>query len=61
MLAQAKRELASSIGSHKLRQFLFHRQWRFLRDYARQRGIRIIGDIPIFVSGARHATLRSRR
>lgn len=31
-------------------QFLFDRQWRELRNYARDLGIGIIGDIPIFVS-----------
>lgn len=31
-------------------QFLFFRQWKALKAYANQRGIRIIGDIPIFVS-----------
>jgi 4-alpha-glucanotransferase len=50
-LTQAKRDLAHSIGSHKFRQFLFQRQWQGVRNYARQRGVRVIGDIPIFVSG----------
>lgn len=31
-------------------QFFFVRQWHRLRDYARRRGIQIIGDIPIYVS-----------
>ncbi len=31
-------------------QFLFYRQWQAVRDYAHQKGIRIIGDIPIFVA-----------
>ncbi len=48
---QAQRDLAGSIGSHKFRQFLFFRQWQAVRTYAQGRGIRIIGDIPIFVSG----------
>lgn len=30
-------------------QFLFFRQWNALRDYARARGIAIIGDVPIYV------------
>ncbi len=49
-LAKAQQELASSVGSHKFRQFLFFRQWQAVRNYARERGIGIIGDIPIFVS-----------
>jgi 4-alpha-glucanotransferase len=32
------------------RQFLFFRQWTALRQYANDRGVRIIGDIPIFVA-----------
>jgi len=31
-------------------QFLFFRQWRRVRSYARERGIRIIGDMPIYVA-----------
>ena len=31
-------------------QFLFARQWRRLRAYAHERGIRLVGDIPIFVA-----------
>ena len=31
-------------------QFIFDKQWQDLRAYAHQKGIRIIGDIPIFVA-----------
>jgi 4-alpha-glucanotransferase len=31
-------------------QFLFFRQWNELREYAHGRGVRLIGDMPIFVS-----------
>ncbi len=31
-------------------QFVFFRQWRALRDYARARGLRFFGDVPIFVA-----------
>jgi 4-alpha-glucanotransferase len=31
-------------------QFLFERQWTELRDYARDQGVYLIGDIPIFVA-----------
>ena len=31
-------------------QFLFERQWLALRRYANERGIRILGDVPIFVA-----------
>src|SRR6266702_6865450 len=33
-------------------QVRFGREWRALRDYARQRGVRLIGDVPIYVSDA---------
>ena len=34
----------------KFQQFLFFRQWRDLRNYCRDRGIVIMGDIPIYVA-----------
>ncbi len=49
-LAAARRELADRVGQHQLRQFLFARQWRALKAYAASRGVRFIGDIPIFVA-----------
>jgi 4-alpha-glucanotransferase len=33
-------------------QVRFEREWTALRDYARRRGIRLIGDVPIYVSDA---------
>lgn len=50
-LTHARGRLAASFGSHKFRQFLFYRQWQDVKKHAHERGIRIIGDIPIFVSG----------
>jgi 4-alpha-glucanotransferase len=35
---------------HVFRQFLFFRQWLQLKAFANENGIRIIGDIPIFVA-----------
>jgi 4-alpha-glucanotransferase len=49
-LESARRQLADAIGSHKFRQFLFFRQWRELKTYAQAKGIRLIGDVPIFVA-----------
>ena len=31
-------------------QYLFYRQWATLRKYANERGIRIIGDMPIYIA-----------
>jgi 4-alpha-glucanotransferase len=49
-LREAEQELADVIGQYAFQQFLFDRQWSALRRYANDRGIRIIGDIPIFVA-----------
>jgi 4-alpha-glucanotransferase len=42
--------LASAIDSQKFLQYEFYRQWRRLRDYGKERNIRIIGDVPIYVA-----------
>jgi 4-alpha-glucanotransferase len=49
-LDAARQEHANSILRFAFYQFLFFRQWQGLRDYGRQKGIKIIGDIPIFVA-----------
>lgn len=43
-------ELAHEISVLKYLQWQFHRQWSELRRYANDRGIAVIGDIPIFVA-----------
>ncbi len=50
-LAQAKAELEGELAFWRCVQFLFFRQWRALKDYANGRGVSIIGDLPIYVSG----------
>jgi 4-alpha-glucanotransferase len=49
-LDKARAELANEIMRQKFFQFLCFRQWNALRDYARQRNVRMIGDLPIFVA-----------
>jgi 4-alpha-glucanotransferase len=49
-LARAERELADGISWHVFLQFLFFRQWDRVREAAHARGIRILGDVPIYVS-----------
>jgi len=49
-LADAAKELHDHIEAQKFFQFLFFRQWQSLREYALQRAVRIIGDLPIFVA-----------
>lgn len=41
---------AEAILIQKVLQYFFFRQWRELRGYANEQGIKIIGDIPIFVA-----------
>lgn len=43
-------KLGARFAAHLVFQFLFFRQWQLLREYARGKGIRIVGDIPIYVS-----------
>ncbi len=46
----AREDLAGELAYIRFVQFQFQRQWLELRAYANGRGIRIIGDIPIFVA-----------
>lgn len=48
-LWQIRQELTDEIRFYSFVQYIFHRQWTALRDYAHQNGIRIIGDVPIYV------------
>ena len=51
---QALEEAAAHYGDQiefwKICQYLFFRQWKALREYVNGHGIRIIGDLPIYVS-----------
>ncbi len=49
-LDRARRQNGDAIRLHKFRQFLFFKQWRELKRYANSHGIKLIGDVPIFVS-----------
>lgn len=49
-LKRYKKELADDIYFHKFLQYKFYEQWDKLKKYANDRGIRIIGDMPIYVS-----------
>lgn len=46
----AKERLASQISFWKFIQYTFYTQWERLKSYANRNGIKIIGDIPIYVS-----------
>jgi 4-alpha-glucanotransferase len=49
-LAAFEREHAAEIDRHRFFQFCFFAQWDALRDYARVRGVRFFGDLPIYVA-----------
>ena len=50
VLEELSRSLDSSVRLHKYMQWQFFRQWGQLKSYANERGVQIIGDIPIFVA-----------
>jgi 4-alpha-glucanotransferase len=47
----AKKQPDYSEDVHRYWQFEFNRQWCALRDHCENRGIRIMGDLPIYVAG----------
>jgi 4-alpha-glucanotransferase len=47
---QWSEKLAPAIQAQKFFQYEFFEQWQSLRAYGRERNIRIIGDIPIYVA-----------
>jgi 4-alpha-glucanotransferase len=49
-LLQARANLKDDIDAIIALQVLFDRQWRSLRRHARDRGVALIGDMPIFVA-----------
>ncbi len=49
-LAAQAAELADEIEYHKYLQYQFFKQWGALKEYVNEKGIKIVGDIPIFVA-----------
>lgn len=49
-LAKARKELEIQIRECIFTQYLFFTQWSALRRYAKEKGVEIIGDMPIYVS-----------
>ncbi len=49
-LQRIRGELAQELDRERFLQFAFYQQWCKLRTYCGQRGIRIVGDVAIFVS-----------
>ena len=42
---------SEQVRLHQFGQFVFSLQWQRLKRYAHEQGLRLIGDLPIFVSG----------
>lgn len=49
-IQRAQRAVAGEIRYQKFLQFIFDRQWQALRGYCNDRGIGLVGDVPIFVA-----------
>ena len=49
-IREAKEELAEEIEFFRFIQYKFQQQWKKLKSYAHKKGIRIIGDLPIYVA-----------
>lgn len=43
------KQLEAELSYHKLLQLLFFTQWKRLKTYANENGVKIVGDIPIYV------------
>lgn len=50
VLAEYCEKLSDDIAFYKYMQYEFYRQWERLKTYANEKGIRIIGDIPIYIA-----------
>ena len=48
-LAEYREELADSIEYRKFLQWVFDTQWNDLKEYANERGVKFVGDMPIYV------------
>lgn len=51
-LKTAREDLAEAVDREKFLQYIFSRQWEALHTYCTNRGIRIFGDIPLYVNYA---------
>ncbi len=49
-LKKYRESLAEEIGFYRFQQYFFLKQWKALKKYANDKGIEIIGDIPIYVA-----------
>ena len=49
-LKKYRKKFAKEVEFYEFQQYMFRKQWYRLKEYANQKGIRIIGDIPIYVA-----------
>jgi 4-alpha-glucanotransferase len=49
-MEDARAKFAEQMEAHKFFQYVFFQQWLKLKKYANERGVRVIGDMPIFVA-----------
>ena len=49
-LAAAHKELQAEVRRYCFQQYLFFEQWGRLKGYSQERGIRLVGDLPIYVA-----------
>lgn len=49
-LRHYRKKYQEKVEFYQFQQYLFQQQWRKLKGYANSKGIRIIGDIPIYVA-----------
>ncbi|QSG08987.1 4-alpha-glucanotransferase [Halapricum desulfuricans] len=48
-LERYREELAETIEYRQFLQWLFDQQWSALKEYANERGVKLVGDVPIYV------------
>ena len=49
-VSKVKQELDEEMFAQKFYQYLFFQQWFDLKRYANEKGVKIVGDVPIFVA-----------
>ncbi|MFO1399601.1 MAG: 4-alpha-glucanotransferase [Steroidobacteraceae bacterium] len=59
-LAAARAALGARIEQRRREQWIFERQWNALRSHARERGVLLFGDLPIYVAPDSAATWADR-
>jgi 4-alpha-glucanotransferase len=50
MMNYYRNRLSGEIEYQRFLQYMFFSQWKLLKEYANKKGIKIIGDLPIFIS-----------